>query len=512
MHHTIGKRQPMTTLKDVIARIEVGPADFAEYQRYVPRIIEEAKTGKHWSEWDADVFNTFFVNNNNFLSTFTLYIPRNEQAIIKRNWGPFAEAFRELAISQDEPRWDLYKRVEHLVRQHTSKNWTKGTRRLIAALQPFLLASLFHDGQMKTVFEQLSRTVTDWIPPFNPDDWYENSHNYITLIKKNLGKEPFIGMGVYSWRLRDALSDVGNEGNDMVQRETADVQVHDPIEDCIKVLRYKPQIILQGPPGTGKTKLAKEIAHRLIFGRQPADQSLEEEIPEGHPQCKLVQFHPSYTYEDFVRGIEVKTDGVGAARYEAINRVLAKFAEDAINNPREPHVLIIDEINRANLSAVLGELIYALEYRKEAVDSMYAVKEGDGSESHRLVLPDNLYIIGTMNTADRSAGHLDYAIRRRFAFIDVLPKALPDKGFDAELFQRVQALFAVKGSYDERSTHLAEEFRPRDVALGHSYFIGLNQDPARKLRIEYEIKPILFEYLKDGVLNESARATIEELE
>src|SRR5690606_14650101 len=83
------------------------------------------------------------------------------------------------------------------------------------------------------------------------------------------------------------------------------------------------------------------------------------------------------------------------------------------------YVLIIDEINRANLSSVLGELIYALEYRGEEVQSMYAV---DGS--NKLILPPNLYIIGTMNTADRSVGHIDYAIKRRFAFVDVLPQIL----------------------------------------------------------------------------------------
>jgi 5-methylcytosine-specific restriction endonuclease McrBC GTP-binding regulatory subunit McrB len=182
-------------------------------------------------------------------------------------------------------------------------------------------------------------------------------------------------------------------------------------------------------------------------------------------------------------------------------------------------VLVIDEINRANLSAVLGELIYALEYRGRAVDSMYAVKKKDDSdietENRQLVLPKNLYIIGTMNTADRSAGNLDYAIRRRFAFIDVLPESLLDKGFDHVLFEKVRALFSIDDEYRERSNHLAEEFRPRDVALGHSYFIGLKEDPEdparRKFTIEYEIKPILLEYVKDGVLKESAREIIAEL-
>lgn len=175
------------------------------------------------------------------------------------------------------------------------------------------------------------------------------------------------------------------------------------------------------------------------------------------------------------------------------------------------YVLIIDEINRANLSSVLGELIYALEYRGEEVESMYEV---DGSQ--KLILPPNLYIIGTMNTADRSVGNIDYAIRRRFAFVDVLPKELDDDKivFHKDWFRKVSELFIE--NYDEYISNdktilkpaktLSGEFRPEDVWIGHSYFIqkkledeSLEPDDFR-IRIDYEIKPILLEYAKDGVL------------
>ena len=115
-----------------------------------------------------------------------------------------------------------------------------------------------------------------------------------------------------------------------------------------------------------------------------------------------------------------------------------KYEEPVKKQDLKNYVLIIDEINRANLSSVLGELIYALEYRDEAVDSMYEV---DGS--NKITLPPNLYIIGTMNTADRSVGHIDYAIRRRFAFVDVLPRDLSSEGceFNSDLFKKVSQLF-----------------------------------------------------------------------
>lgn len=224
---------------------------------------------------------------------------------------------------------------------------------------------------------------------------------------------------------------------------------------------------------------------------------------------KVIQFHASYSYEDFVRGIAVETTEKGNVVYTVKNRILAQMAQDAIDDENNNYVLIIDEINRANLSSVLGELIYALEYRGEPVESLYDLK-GKGRE---IVIPKNLYIIGTMNTADRSVGHIDYAIRRRFAFVDVLPKVLLDSDlnlnkkdgddtlyFKEDIFSKVQALFSK--NEENKINHLSEEFKAKDVTIGHSYFIYKN-DAHFAQRLEYEIKPILEEYMKDGVLKES---------
>ena len=364
----------------------------------------------------------------------------------------------------------------------------------------------------------------------------------------------------------------------------------------IDLLHYKHQIILQGPPGTGKTREAKRIAKQLL-GLNDND-SLE-----GNEQFKLIQFHPSYSYEDFVRGIVAQPNETGGGIvYTAENKVLAKFAEKALKAFQEPikwenfrdflekekeegrevyfdegkelkynfiqnnelrylsgrnhnlagipieefcqrnlddkfdsfyknyhkwgwkfitdyftkwandfkrkksYFLVIDEINRASLSTVLGELIYALEYRGEYVESMYAI-----DDDNSFTLPPNLYIIGTMNTADRSVGHIDYAIRRRFAFVNVLPKEL-EGNFDKNLFKAVSKLFIE--NYDEyinntdtelkRAKTLSPEFKPEDVWLGQSYFIQKKysdgKDVPMSIRWEYEIKPILLEYIKDGIL------------
>lgn len=160
------------------------------------------------------------------------------------------------------------------------------------------------------------------------------------------------------------------------------------------------------------------------------------------------------------------------------------------------YVLIIDEINRANLPAVLGELIYALEYRNQAVNTLYPI-----AEDYKITLSDNLYIIGTMNTADRSVGHIDYAIRRRFAFINVLPdiNVVPDY---AKLhFETVASLFT--------KDYLTSDFKRNDVQIGHSYFLGNEKELS--LKIKNEVIPILMEYVTDGVLSIEALEKIERL-
>ncbi|AUX89188.1 AAA family ATPase [Acinetobacter lwoffii] len=221
-----------------------------------------------------------------------------------------------------------------------------------------------------------------------------------------------------------------------------------------------------------------------------------EVISQGEYQ--IIQFHPAYSYEDFVRGIVAETDDNGSISYNVENKILADFAKKAQENPNGKYVLIIDEINRANLPSVLGELIYALEYRGESVVSMYEY----GDSGREIILPKNLYIIGTMNTADRSVGHIDYAIRRRFAFVDVRPnESIIENQKAKNLFKNVDSLF---------KEHLSPDFQKDDVMIGHSYFL-VQDDNKLKIKLDYEIKPILKEYLKDGILLESAAAHIENL-
>jgi DNA polymerase III delta prime subunit len=219
-------------------------------------------------------------------------------------------------------------------------------------------------------------------------------------------------------------------------------------------------------------------------------------IAEG--EFQIIQFHPAYSYEDFVRGIVAEATESGNVLYQVENKILADFAQKAKDNPNGNYVLIIDEINRANLPSVLGELIYALEYRNEPVTSLYEYES-----ERKIILPKNLYLIGTMNTADRSVGHIDYAIRRRFAFVDVLPdENVIEHEAAKKLFNSIKSLFSPE--------FLSSDFKEKDVMIGHSYFL-VKDDNEMRIKLEYEIKPILREYLKDGIFFETASERIEAL-
>lgn len=272
------------------------------------------------------------------------------------------------------------------------------------------------------------------------------------------------------------------------------------------------QIILHGPPGTSKTFMAKGLCAKLVglpadAGTDPHHREHGSFLAEQGVRWDIVQFHPAYNYEDFVRGIQVSTDqNTHQVRYDTVNRVFADLCKRATANPGKPHVLVIDEINRANLAAVLGELIYALEYRGQPVRIPYEVNPG----GYNLAVPNNLYLIGTMNTADRSIGHIDYAVRRRFAFVPMPPERLKIDNWNyayasvrtaaLDLFDAVAALFRPDGA-------LSPEVSADDVQPGHTYFFAKDCDQLLR-KFVYQVVPLLREYVKDGILAGTAEKLV----
>jgi 5-methylcytosine-specific restriction protein B len=262
----------------------------------------------------------------------------------------------------------------------------------------------------------------------------------------------------------------------------------DALRGLVARLSSKKNLILQGPPGTGKTWLAKRLAKALIGRKSP--------LPS---QMRSVQFHPSLSYEDFVRGYRPSSDGLTLT-----DGIFLQVVEAARAQPDLPHVLIIEEINRGNPSQVFGEMLTLLENTKRSrADAMeLAYRKLPGEKIH---VPDNLYIVGTMNIADRSLALVDLALRRRFAFVTLEPmlnKAWEDwcrdRDFPGEVIVLIRDRMLALNETIAQDRSLGPQFR-----VGHSFVTPGDEDIAdpRKWFVEVvdtEIAPLLDEYWFDA--------------
>ena len=217
------------------------------------------------------------------------------------------------------------------------------------------------------------------------------------------------------------------------------------LDEIVTDLEDKRQMVFYGPPGTGKTFVAKAIA---------------EEYARAGGGSEIVQFHPSYSYEDFVEGYRPTLDG-DQAGFRLMEGPLKRIAADAAANPDAKFVLVIDELNRGNVAKVFGELYFLLEYRNEAMTLQYS--------DEPFKLPPNLLFICTMNTADRSIALVDAALRRRFWFHGFFPDEAPIDGLLRRwLAENQPGAEWVADLVDRANEHLGD----RDAAIGPSYFMG----------------------------------------
>ena len=252
-------------------------------------------------------------------------------------------------------------------------------------------------------------------------------------------------------------------------------------QNVVDLLYTKKNIILQGSAGVGKTFIAKKIA-----------QALQEDYNEE--RIEIIQFHQSYSYEDFIQGYRPKKDS-----FELTRGIFYKVCDKAKKDTSVPYFLIIDEINRGNLSKIFGELMMLIESDKRGEKNKIKLTY---SGDEYFYIPDNLYIIGTMNTADRSLTIVDYALRRRFAFIKMRPMFneqfeafLSKKGISKDIISSIIYKMTRLNNIIVSDDSLGDGFE-----IGHSYFCSYKSGEQKKWLsnvFKYEIKPLLEEYWFD---------------
>ena len=241
------------------------------------------------------------------------------------------------------------------------------------------------------------------------------------------------------------------------------------VDDLVALLRDKRQIVLYGPPGTGKTYIARKLA---------------EALAPSVDRRRFVQFHPSTSYEDFFEGYRPSTDSGGNLSYTLEQGPFASLVEHATEDGERRHLLTIDELNRANVPKVFGELLFLLEYRNESVVPLY---RPDGFS-----VPENVWVIATMNTADRSIAMLDAALRRRFHFVPVFPDTEPISGVLGRYLKREGGEVAWASLLEMVNTDLRDRMGNGDQLIGPSHFMRSDLDEAHMKRIwEYNVEPLI---------------------
>jgi hypothetical protein len=306
------------------------------------------------------------------------------------------------------------------------------------------------------------------------------------LMEPHLPGDPW-GQMVFLYWLRDRHVPAATDPASLDDLADELLVEADWLEEIVELLEEKRQVIFQGPPGTGKTYVARRLGK--FFEEQGG-------------RTETIQFHPSYSYEDFVEGFRPTVIG-GQPGFELVRGPLKRMAMNAEADPDHKYVLVIDELNRGNVAKVFGELYFLLEYRSERIRLQYAEAADDTGESSRFALPKNLWIIATMNTADRSIALMDAALRRRFYFVDYYPDRPPVQGLLDRWMKRhgLEQLAWLTAVLEVANAKLDDA----EAAIGPSHFLLKDSNELDEERVRRIWDHAVLPYLQERLMGEPER-------
>ena len=476
-------------LNDVFQDIHADDGWGMAYKQFTPRFIEYAKNKLPISSWKGEDRDQFLASDNCVSSLMQGNFTHEQRKAIVDNWETyFLEDLYQIVTSdsfQLQTNKDLFDKIISVTTKVGGKSMRAAALRFLAAFQPTQLSTVVTG---KNLWELYHILRSFGLPNYKGQSDIELSHHLQIFINSQYSSDDIYLRSTYAWRFYDFVEE-WKAANGM-----------ELIEKSVKLLKEKRNIILQGAPGTGKTYTTASIIVEMKREYMP-DMSRQEIMEKYNNMAnngfvEFTTFHQSLDYEDFVEGLKpiVKE---GHVTYNVEPGIFKKICIKASNDPGNNYFLIIDEINRGNVSKIFGELITLLELdkRKGSVNAISAIlpysKETFG-------IPDNLYIIGTMNTTDRSVGTIDYALRRRFAFLTVKANESIVSRQNGEVGQKAGDYF--RKVYKHLEKYPSGDIDLDDLMIGHSYFIA-DSIASLELKWKYEVLPLLEEYYKDGLIS-----------
>ena len=477
-----------------LAKNSLGYADnwTKRHNELVKNYIDEAVNHSDIN-WDDSKLEEF-LGEDNGVSSLSQGRPKTEY--IKKRWKELCPLLSQIAKADDKFQYKLYERLEKKIFKILNELGYKNrfyayAHRIVAGLQPKIFSTVINEKDIIALFNVLKNRYKFSIPNIS-GDWYTDSYALFNMVQKEFPNDDPLSQISIPWALYVYICKNDGYGENM--------------SELINIIENHYNIVLNGAPGTGKSYLALQLAQEIISKNNKTN---------NKKFIEFVQFHPSYDYTDFVEGLKPKLNdetSCASISFERRDGIFKSLCERAIKDTENKYVLIIDEINRGDVSRIFGELFFSIDpdYRVnpngENINTITYVKtqyqnliQENNAFYNGFYVPNNVYIIGTMNDIDRSVESLDFALRRRFVFIEITAKQSEsmldtlDSNLRDICIKKMEALNKKILTIDGLNSA---------YHIGAAYFLKINkyehEDNESKFTSlwDYHLKPLLLEYLR----------------